>query len=468
MESVGARLCQICKNCFENRQFLVCNVCNKIYHLDCANVSTQRYYLMEPEKKQAWKCSACINKTREALTTGNLIANSTPDSCHQNVTQRKAYRANIHTQNSFDALATDEEIDHSTSIYSSPNLLNRSCPEYKTDVYGKLEQMQKIVKNLKEKLESAEQEIENLLSENFTLKGKITSYENKVSQLKNICRATPKKISSVNRKSLNRTRLDFTQCEGTTKKRNQMEGSTNVNLSTSKDNHSNQESDEPENHLLLSPFSITKQTGPYKAKPLVNISKPKICTIYGTNTYKQTTTANQHLNGITNTCHYVMPGGRVENLLECIEKKVHDFTHEDFCIIFFGDADFEYTENYHKKINLIKQKLQGLKHTNVILCLPTFKCHSRTNLFNRRVETFNRLLFLDNVKYEYAFILDSNKNLEYSHRMFTKQKGFLRRCGFRIILEDVKELMVYINTCYNESLSSQEDCSEEAKYFFRA
>lgn len=39
-------------------------------------------------------------------------------------------------------------------------------------------------------------------------------------------------------------------------------------------------------------------------------------------------------------------------------------------------------------------------------------------MFNWRVETFNNLLYLDIMTHEHAYILDSNKYLDYNYNMF--------------------------------------------------
>lgn len=70
--------------------------------------------------------------------------------------------------------------------------------------------MEAKVHKLTKKLEIAEQEIENLLSENSTLTRKLSQCELKINQLTHICKSTKKKDSSkTKRNSINRTKLNF-------------------------------------------------------------------------------------------------------------------------------------------------------------------------------------------------------------------------------------------------------------------
>ncbi|KAL4719791.1 hypothetical protein ACJJTC_009756 [Scirpophaga incertulas] len=87
--------CAGCKQKLPDKQNLKCNHCNKLYDLECANVSVQRFYnTMTPEHKLNWQCQACYCKKPKA---GNI---HTPircrdtnylDNCNEdrNVTLRK-------------------------------------------------------------------------------------------------------------------------------------------------------------------------------------------------------------------------------------------------------------------------------------------------------------------------------------------------------------------------------------------
>lgn len=76
-------------------------------------------------------------------------------------------------------------------------------------------------------MQIADNEIDNLLSENHSLKEKIASYDAKVTMLKTVCKSTPKSSPIRNkRKSINSKRLDFTKEDSPITVQKQPHGST--------------------------------------------------------------------------------------------------------------------------------------------------------------------------------------------------------------------------------------------------
>lgn len=61
MSSVEKK-CAGCRNALPKKDFLSCCVCKLKYDLECANVSINRFNLMEMRHKAAWKCPECISK----------------------------------------------------------------------------------------------------------------------------------------------------------------------------------------------------------------------------------------------------------------------------------------------------------------------------------------------------------------------------------------------------------------------
>lgn len=163
---------------------------------------------MEVSKKAAWKCAVCvrIKGQNQKVETQKTLAPSPQN----NVTVRKQYKSNIPTENSFEALSFDEEVEDLSLILENDSKLNRSCPNLQPDHLEKIEKLQKQISELTIKLEIADNEILNLLSENSCLKKQVATYDTQVSQLKDICKSTPKKQSQkINRNSMNKTKLDF-------------------------------------------------------------------------------------------------------------------------------------------------------------------------------------------------------------------------------------------------------------------
>lgn len=200
--------CQKCNKIIRVRQSLTCAKCKVHFHIDCANVSDKRYYLME--NKATWKCGKCITAPR---TPTAHHSKNPPDIYEDNITHRVKQVINVSIENSFQSLSAsiDEDGDLDSSSTTPQRKLNRSCPDL--DSCGRIDMdimSQKLI-NLEEKLTIAENEIENLLSENYNLKDQIEKYKLKTKQLTEL-QSTPVSRPSTTRKkrkNLQRITLDL-------------------------------------------------------------------------------------------------------------------------------------------------------------------------------------------------------------------------------------------------------------------
>jgi hypothetical protein len=421
--------CTVCKNIIEDRQHLTCTKCKNIHHLCCTNVSEKRFYLMDNDRKSEWICFNCHSHDQYSSHLHSTPA-TTPN---ENITYRKKYKVTVPIHNSFESLHTDDDdTDDLHSTYGSPELFNRSCPEQRLNQEN-LEDMGKILKELREKLQSADNEIEKLLTENSQLKKQLKSREIEINKLKDICKSTIKIRSSrkVSKKG-NKNRLNFSQ-------ETESDGASNMNNSCAVEDRSTQ---------VPKTFPVGKHIPPAK---IVNdkLEKNKLCVISNGSRYKLLNIAISNFQN-SEICHYSSPGGGLVHLFEGLETKLQNYTLKDYCLIFISDKDFITSCNYARKVSFIKNKLQMIHHTNVIICLPTFKYGPYINFFNQRIEAFNRLLYLDNAENEYAFILDSNKNLNYSSKMFNRY-GFANRLALSTIFSDISILIHDINISYTEN-----------------
>lgn len=166
-----------------------------------------------------------------------------------------------------------------------------------------------------------------------------------------------------------------------------------------------------------------------------------------------------------NICHYRMPNCGLKQILDNVDKKVQNFTHSDYCIIYIGEEDFRSTYNYIELVTFIREKLQALTHTNFIICLPTYKFMINKNLiFNSRIEIFNNLLYLDIETYAYAYILDTNMNLPYTYETYNRTYGSLNIKGLNIVLHDLQDLILDLSTIKvdgpNKQLSELNDVND--------
>lgn len=165
-------------------------------------------------------------------------------------------------------------------------------------------------------------------------------------------------------------------------------------------------------------------------------------------------------------CHYLIPNGNIQQLLNGIDNKVKSFTKNDHCVIFLGQIDFVQTNNYHDIICFIRETLQTINHTNVTICLPAYRCGHYTTIYDNRVETFNNLLYLDNLTYEYAYLLDSNAELTFDYRMFTKQQGYLNNTGMKTIFTNLKRMITDIDSENNDLNTFASDRQTHSDMFF--
>lgn len=186
---------------------------------------------------------------------------------------------------------------------------------------------------------------------------------------------------------------------------------------------------------------------PEKAEP--SLLQSKLCIISNYSNYMIQLMRQAFRN--ENMCLYLKPGAGTRELFDGLQCKLRDFTLQDFCIIYIGDKDFKKSVNYYRLVNFIQDQVSLVQNTNVIICLPTFKINY-SNLFVKRVEIFSNLLYTNNLKHEYYYILDSNLNLSYDNDMFSWH-GNVNKKGLLIIFNDLMKLLIFVNSDMNDSNS---------------
>lgn len=185
----------------------------------------------------------------------------------------------------------------------------------------------------------------------------------------------------------------------------------------------------------------------------------KICIISANNCNKVLSIAEEKINNY-NIYHYLKTNCGTQQLLKGLKNMLKDYTMEDFCIILIGEDDFKTTNDYFELIYNIRSTLKEIDNTNIILCLPTFKFNSSSNLFNWRVENFANLLYLDIMTHLHAYLLDSNLHLTYDNRMFNNLTGRLNNNGMRTIFDDIKRQMediIAVNLMANDNYDLEQD-----------
>lgn len=234
-KTIPVKSCAVCKKKIASKEFLKCTSCDRFLDVTCtSNITSKFFRIMTTKTKDVWKCHFCTGNKKQniALSTQHsprlpeqspkgdqnvsdsvhvLVKKPTPPS-NSNVTTRKKIIINVSTENSFQSLSDEEVLDDIENM--STHQLNRSCPVGKLNDSHDFDVLNERMELLQNKLGSAEEEIENLLSENFSLQKRITEQEKKIERLTRICRSpcniTSKRRSSINLNSTNSTPITTT------------------------------------------------------------------------------------------------------------------------------------------------------------------------------------------------------------------------------------------------------------------
>lgn len=453
--------CHKCSLRIVNKDNITCSTCQEKYHLDCANISEKRFNLMTSTgRKKSWECTPCIKKNATKYgKTGTNIPTSTKK--NPNVTLRK--KQTVSTPRAFDST--------SETILSADTTLDKSCPGNCTnDNMEDLEELRSKISYLETKLESAENEIERLVIENMSLKNEVSRCGSKINQLTNICRTPPKLDVVIKDNMTNETKspcntpkssLDKNTLHTRPPKANPSSKSQKVISSTSPSSKAVSTS----NNLPQRPENVTSQSTSVPSSRVEN--KRKICLISSNSQTRTRTIAERYISGNNDLCHYLLPGAGIKPLLQGIDNKTRDFTMQDYCIILLSNEDFtdQDTDNC-ELIAYIRETLQEITHTNILLCLPPFNFYKFDDSFILRIEIFNNQLYLDVTTHKYAFLIDSNRNLFYDNTHFNKYNGSLNKNGLITIFKDVNEAVNYVD---NLSFDEMYDATQQAStaQFFR-
>lgn len=412
--------CSKCNKPITNKQCLTCSSCAKQFHLDCTSVSFQRFKIMTSANKKDYKCFPSCRSTPQSR---NSLQPATTTNRQENITHRKKIEINVPTENSFETL-TDEEEQYSSQISTPTFDLNRSFTTLRSSCIEDMDALKLKLLKLEQKLEIAENEICNLVSENHTLNKKLEDYELKIEQLTHICK-TPTTVTS--------------------KKKSKSYCGHQQNMSQL--NETSQLSSHEKNTANLPPI-ITNDTRTDTPKLQTSSSpkiKSKLC-ILSTNKHNGILSKAQNYFKNYSLCHYLTPNGDIKQQLRGLDTKLKAFTTDDYCIIFLGEEDFLRTKNYIDLIIYIRDVIQPLRHTNIIMCYPTYKIGKLNSMYNWRIEHFNNLLYLDVLTHEHLYLIDSNQNLYYDKSMFNiMYDGTINDHGINTVFEDLIQKIYDIN-----------------------
>lgn len=487
--------CSKCNTPAEIRDTTQCSVCSNRYHFDCSGLSEKLYQLMTAEKKKQWRCRVCITqkgKSETKKSQQNIIS-------HQNVTTRKKRASpkknstpcNIDPTQLKPTTITSCSLDSSflsegntCNEFFSPDLLSKSVEERLC--ISSIQDLKHQITTLNFELMTTQNELENTICENNELKRTIGKLTQEVTVLKTIC-SSPALITN-NSSTPRKKRTSVISQDEIGSKTPQKPITTRdcsleiekIKLEKKMCDLQNQLSQAVKEIVELKNIIDTLElklyqcpTNPIHLKPSGSINsqtKSKLCIISTNKINKILTVAENTFDQKKyDLCHYLMPNRGIQKLLEDIELKIVDFTMNDFCVILLGDEDFNTSKNYQDLVSLIRNTLQKIQSTNIVICSPIFHCARYANVFNWRIEHFNKLLNEDVNKYEYAYLIDSNYNLECDETMFHTRKGTVKNLGMRVVLRDVHKKITDIEdwNYFNINPDNENYVNNNSQSFFR-
>ncbi|CAH1643118.1 unnamed protein product [Spodoptera littoralis] len=331
----------------------------------------------------------------------------------------------------------------STSTHNDDNSMG-SMPDLSVDADNEqITQLKQRIQNLEQELKSAHLEIESLSLENSSLKQTNDELLRK-NKFYNTISCSPRKKNTPNKPVQTKTKKGKMKSANTQTTMYPMSPVLTESCDDANSKHT------ATDHLRKTyPVTQTQNKLTKKLNTIHIVSsnkKNKILTI-AENTFPDK----------YKLCHYLLPNSNTEQLIKNIEIKLHGMTMNDFCVLMIGEEDFNTTKDYIYIISKLKQTLQRQKFTNIIICAPTYKCGSHIgSMYNWRVQNFNNKLYLDVLQYEYAYFLDTNKNLRWGE-MFHKTNGTVNNYGMSIIFKDVIDFITGISE--ELTASSNDQCS---------
>lgn len=348
----------------------------------------------------------------------------------ENITLRSQRR-----RSDTEILTFDDDSSNDSTIEGATNC---SVPNIIDEENEIIEDLKRQIKELNSQLQSAHNEVNNLSIENTELKKTIESMNSKHKMMEKATKRLASEIRTPSKKSTL---------------------STPIRGAILKQRRDISELGTPE---MFTPTQATPQKNVDKIRNSQKMKKASNSTRQGHSNKLCIISSNRNnkiLAIAENTfpshqiCHYLLPNTGIKTLLCSIHTKVADYTMKDNCIVFIGENDFRQTNNYFDLISYIRESLSAIKHTNIILCLPTYKYNYYSTMYNFRVEMFGSLLYQDLQNHKYATLCDSNLNLSWDYTMFDKRRGRINNYGIRTIFNDLKS---YVYANMNETVSMKD------------
>jgi hypothetical protein len=139
-------------------------------------------------------------------------------------------------------------------------------------------------------------------------------------------------------------------------------------------------------------------------------------------------------------CHYITPGGGIKELFNQIERKLDNFSLDDYCVVLIGENDFESDVEQRELVKYINETLEAITTTNIIVACPTYKLGKP--IYNSKVEDFNSMLLSDANFHKNHFSYDTNLNLEFDMFLPT---GEISKRGTENIISHISNFISWKN-----------------------
>lgn len=420
--------CAVCKRLISNRQYLKCSICAEHYDICCIkNLSEQMFRLMTSKTKDKWRCPTCIKIDVKRVTPSSstsrrieLQATDLTDSIRDDinkternkyntkddndyVTTRKKFVINVSTENSFQSLSDEEILSSSPMRSAEESKLNRSCPERTLNTKYEIEEKNKIINSLENKLGSAEQEIDNLLLENSSLKKIIIEYEQKIRCLNEICKS-PSATAKKNKNRLSNTAALTSTPKHFVKPIHDILPNAPGNPHRAKAilNHTN----DIENTLITPPGreqnDNTHQQSP-RTKIVENSARHKIL-LLADETGRQLRGRLQTILGDNyHITAIIKPNANLEQIVLSNLSGGQEFTKDDYVIILAGAHD----DNIIKFQSALYNCISALKNTNVIYGEIRRNKYINKSKLNKLIETIS--LHIDNLYFSKLSFAKNNQ-----------------------------------------------------------
>lgn len=464
--------CNECKKQVDVKTTICCVECKKKYEYDCIGISEKLYRLKGTEAKKQWKCKLCNSKIKNNKDTEE----STNITLRKKPLSPKSNKIVSQTNVGFDSQSCDSPILTQMSLSTNESFLTLSpterlsrSVECLTSLNNNIIELQENNDRLMSELLTTQNELENTIIENNELKRQICKLTTEITTLKGLCQSTisPKNTSQKKKK------LPVHDKESTPiSNKPYLPDNIFNNSPIEKDNlqylhdkikqlekelaNAKMEIDLLNKRIETLQYHNTSHTCQKKKNRKLNeTNTSKLCFISSNN--KQNVLRlleNSDLGKNHSFCHYIAPGGGIEQLLVGLRSKLDGYTKNDYCVIFIGESDFTYSQQPYSLVDKIRNALQEIQHTNIIIAVPTYI--GGANIYNYRIENFNALLNNDAWTNKYAYIFDSNRSLTYD--MLSIKTGKINNRGIKCIMD---KLSSYIQTIQEKTLVSAPTVSND-------